>query len=298
MNQLSHGAIRFGFALLAMLVAAEAVACSCGGEVSVEKAFESADAIFAGVVVSIEDPAGDRIRALPEHERALAFRTERTLWGPEWGRKVSFRVMQWWKSEAPGEQVEVWTGYDGGGCGYPVEEGKSYLVYARRDAQNRFTFSICGRSAALVCGLEDVRKLGEPIKSYETFDSRSLIEREQPYTTYWRPCIEQPLLLGERGLRMDKHCRFKVEGVISRDGTIRDFEIISGAGLSWMCPDSLRDEVRRRVEQWRFRPATLAGEPVEAQLTSVSMSEPVTEAEYAKALQKRAERKARESKRP
>jgi hypothetical protein len=279
--------------LLATFVAAEASACSCVAGITPDGAFKSADAVFAGVVVSIEDPRGDRMRTLSEHERDAV---QRMLADPssdaEWGRKVTFRVMQWWKTDSLTESVVLWTGYGGGDCGYPVEAGKSYLVYSHRDSRNQLTFGICGRTAALICASEDLEKLGEPIKTYETFDTISLVKREQPYTTYWRSCIRGPLLIGDRGLAMDKHCRFTVEGVVGRDGTIRDFRIISTSSASF-CPDSLHRQVIEQVAKWRFRPAELNGEPIEALLTTVSMHEPINETEYAKLLRERAEWEAR-----
>jgi hypothetical protein len=153
-------------------------------------------------------------------------------------------------------------------------------------------FGICGRTAALICGSGDVAELGEPIKTYETFDTSSLVKREQPYTTYWRSCIERPLLIGERGLEMDKHCWFTTEGVITRDGVVRDFKFTSTSLPQW-CSGALQHQVAERVATWRFRPATFEGEPIETILTTVSMREPANEAEHAKWLKEQAERKAR-----
>ncbi len=266
---------RLTVAFLAVFVASELNACSCVPQ-NIEQAFKNADMVFAGAVVSVED-------GTPRENG-------NDSWDSERGRKVTFRVMQWWKTDTLAASVDLWTGFGGGDCGYPVEAGKSYLVYARRDLRNRLTFSICGRSAALICSREDLEALGEPIKTYETFDTPSLIEREQPYTTYWRPCIEGPVLLGERGLKMDKHCRFTVEGVIGTDGTVRNFRIIS-ASVPKRCPASRT--VADRVAAWRFRPAELEGKPIETQLTAVSMREPVDEAAYARFLKERAEWEAR-----
>jgi len=280
-------------ALLASFVAFEAGACSCMSRENVDAAFKNADAVFAGVVVSIDDPRGNRNRALSEKERIAAAQqdAEDRSRGPRSGRKVTFRVMQWWKTDTFSESVQLWTAYGGGDCGYPVEPGKSYLVYARRDLHNRLTFGICGRTAALVCASADLKELGEPIKTYETFDTDSLVKQEEPYTTYWR--IQGAVLLGERGLQMDKHCRFTVEGVISRDGTVRDFRIVN-TPRSALCPASLQAHIAERVASWRFRPATLDGWPIESLLTSVSIREPIDEAEHAKFLRERAEWEAKE----
>ena len=282
-----HRAILLLFAIMA---AAEVHACSCGGPVSVEFAFQHADAIFAGVVVSIDNPR-DRAREMSEHNARAAARIPPHL-DPDWGRKVTFRVMQWWKTEAFAESVETRTGYGGGDCGYPVEVGKSYLVYASRDLHGVLAFGICGRTAALLCASGDIPELGEPIKTYEEFDVPSLLEREQPYTTYWRPCIKPPVLTGDRGLEMDKHCRFNVNGVIGTDGSVHDFKIISRS-FPERCPASLDKQVRERVAQWRFLPAEFESKPIETLLTSVSWSEPINETEYAKQLKDQAEWQAK-----
>lgn len=260
------------FALFVLLAAAKASACSCLGQPTVADEFEYADVVFAGVVTSIEDPRGDRLRALPEHER-LAAQSEGLdgSWGPHYGRKVTFRVMQWWKTDNIAPSVEVWTGYGGGDCGYPVETGKSYVVYSRRDSRNQLGLGICGRTAALICASDDLEQLGEPIKTYETFDTKSLVKREEPYTTYWHTCIEPPKLISERGLDMDKHCYFRVDGVIGRDGIVRDFKIIDASPQQW-CPNEAR--ISEAVAKWKFEPATLNGEPIESRFKTVSMREP------------------------
>lgn len=282
--------IRLATVLLALIVSVEAQACSCFAEISVEEAFQHADAIFAGVVVSIEDRRNRRddssgsehfaVPAMPPHL------------DPDRGRTVTFRVLQWWKNDALTDVVKVRTGYGGGDCGYPVEEGKSYLVYARRNLQNELTFGICGRNAALICASDDVAELGQPIKTYAQFDVQSLIETEQPYTTYWRRCIKPPVLIGDRGLRMKPHCRFDVTGVITTEGTVRDFEIVSRPARP-SCPESLDDHVRKRVAEWRFLPAEFEGMPIETFLTKVSLRTPMNDSEYAAQLKEQAEWEAK-----
>lgn len=278
---------RWIIALLTLILSAEAYACSCIGQGTVEQAFRSSDAIFAGVVVKIDDP---RLR-LTEKQQVVP-RTVTSHLDPDDGRTITFRVLQWWKTEAFAETVELRTGYGGGDCGYPVEEGKSYLVYARRDLRNQLVFGICDRTAALLCASSDVAELGEPIKTYEKFDVPSLIEREQPYTTYWRPCIKPSLLIGERGLEMDNHCRFKVNGVIGVDGALHEFQILDRS-LSQRCVASLDDHVRERVVHWRFLPAQFEGKPIETLLTTVSMREPINESDHARFLKERAEWEAK-----
>ena len=272
--------------LVFSLVARSATACSCVGTESVADAFKSADAIFAGVVESIEDPFGDKLKAMSEADRMVA---QRDYMNPERGRKVTFRVMQWWKGDLLEKSLTVWTGYGGGDCGYPVEKGQSFLVYARRNLQNRLTMAICGRTSALVCALGELEALGQPIAVHERFDRETLIRREQPYTMYSRPCIAPALLVGERGLMMNKHCSFLTEGKIDREGVVRDFRITRRPTIA-PCPPSLDAHVLERVAAWRFKPATIEGVPVEVKLTRVAHGEPSTESEYAAFLQEAKER--------
>ncbi|HJQ37079.1 MAG TPA: hypothetical protein VKB93_08065 [Thermoanaerobaculia bacterium] len=236
-------------AVLLLFFARAAAACSCINATQ-EQAFAHAPFVFAGVVEKIEN-AG------------------------EWERRVTFRVMQWWKGEQLERTIDVWTGRGGGDCGYPFETGQSFLVMATRMTDNRLATGICTGTAALIC--TNVEPLGEPIKTYERFDRKTLLAREQPYTTYWRPCIQPARLIGERGLDMNKHCMFTVDGIIDRDGTVRDFRIVR-EGLKF-CSTA---HVIERVAAWRFRPATIDGLPVQTRLTRVSMREPETDCDYEK----------------
>ena len=48
-----------------------------------------------------------------------------------------------------------------------------------------------------------------------------------------------------------------LEGVVTKKGTVRDLKIIKGEN------DPMTPNVVAAVKQWRFRPATLHGEPVD-----------------------------------
>ena len=52
-----------------------------------------------------------------------------------------------------------------------------------------------------------------------------------------------------------------VRGIVRRDGTIDNVEVIKDL------PFGLGDEARRAVSQWRFRPATYRGEPIDVYYT-------------------------------
>jgi hypothetical protein len=242
--------------LLLLFATRAALACSCVGSPTVQEELTRADTVFAGVVESIEVMEG------------------MTRFGSS-QRKVTFRVMQWWKTSSPvAERVQVWTGMGGGDCGYPVEEGQSYVVFAGRVAHDRLFFGICSRNASLVCASETLRELGPPIHTYEPVEMERLIAAEQPYSSSSRPCLQPAKLISPRGFTMDKHCRFVVDGTIGIDGTVRGFRIVSAPTLEGLCPPCLTDEIKAAVARWEFRPGLLNGRPVETRLQAISMREP------------------------
>lgn len=281
--------------VLFTLAARVTMACSCAGVPVVEGSFKMADAVFAGVVETIEDPSGDRLRRMSETQRQAAPRAAPSELGPDFGRRVTLRVLQWWKGEQLSERVQVWTAYGGGDCGYPFETDQSYLVFAHR-WRDLLTVGICSKTGPLVCAERDMEWLGEPIKTYEKWDRKQLIAREQPYTTYWRPCVQEPLLIGERGLEMIRRCAFAVDAVVSREGVVSSLRFEDGQRdelIARDCPASLEDKIRAAVRQWRFHPATIDGEPVEVRFTRISPTEPTTEAEHAASLKEESERRAK-----
>ena len=282
-------------AFLLLFAARPLFACSCvfTGEHDAQKALQYSDAVFAGVVESIEDPSGERRKSMTDAERrAEALSMHSYELGPANGRLVRFRVLQIWKSESLEPTEEVWTGYGGGDCGYPFEKGQSYLVFARRTPQNRLAVGICGETSALICATGLLQELRDPIKSYESFTRASLLAREQPYTTYWRPCIEPAVLTGERGLSFDKHCVFQVDGVVTREGTLQFTMRQTGP----LCPSD-PSAVVERMKAWKFIPATIEGEPVAVMLNRVSMREPTTEAEH-KAFLEQVKRQQQQRQKP
>jgi hypothetical protein len=56
-------------------------------------------------------------------------------------------------------EVTVRTAADTAACGYPFEVGKTYLVYARREADGRYTVSLCSRTRPLDDADDDIALL-------------------------------------------------------------------------------------------------------------------------------------------
>src|SRR5262249_43553844 len=100
-----------------------ALACSCGYSPEPCEAFYTHDAVFAGVVQSIE--AGSK----------------------PYTRSVRLRVLEAFRG-VDGAEVVITTGVGDGDCGYPFKVGSAYLVYAYRNNQGLGT-GLCTRTRRL-----------------------------------------------------------------------------------------------------------------------------------------------------
>ena len=125
-----------------------ASACSCASPAGVSprelvrEELSYSDAVFAGKVVDIEDPAISLSSAAP--------------------MTVTFRVSEAWKG-AEGETVQVRTEVSDAGCGYPFDEDGSYLVFASEgelyDGEG-LEVGLCGSTRPLPAAGETLAALG------------------------------------------------------------------------------------------------------------------------------------------
>ena len=124
----------------ALLVAAprSADACSCIQGRSVVSSYETADAVFVGKVVSI-DEVSDGVGA---------------------GLEVALHVEKAFKGVAS-EQILVYTAAHGAACGYHFTRDEQYLVFAHADNQDRLHVSLCSRTEPLARAGEDIAALGQ-----------------------------------------------------------------------------------------------------------------------------------------
>jgi hypothetical protein len=148
--------------LLAAAAADVASACSCVGPASIAEAWAHSDVVFVGRVISVRD--ADSPDADSRFGKVGAFVQE--LWseitGSEpvapqpgtsrYGEVAKFRITETFKGVS-GRTVEVHTGYGGGDCGFPFEEGTDYVVFAtfqedKSSHGRRFVRTgICSRTA-------------------------------------------------------------------------------------------------------------------------------------------------------
>ena len=121
--------------------ASEAYACTCA-LVSTERQIKMSDAVFSGEVVSIEP--GERATDVSP---------------PSLGR-VTFEVEESWKGTLE-ESVDVYGHGPGASCGIKFDEGKSYLVYARRSGGGgSLQTGLCDSTKPLEQADDDLQLLG------------------------------------------------------------------------------------------------------------------------------------------
>lgn len=120
-------------------------ACSCGGSGTPCESYGKASAVFVGTVVAVR-----------ENERPQKPDRNNDVYWPPMAYK--FSVEQSYLGVA-GTEVEVFTGYSGGDCGYEFKTGQRYLVYALRN-QDKLITSICTRTRSFSNATEDLAFLG------------------------------------------------------------------------------------------------------------------------------------------
>ena len=103
------------------------LACSCSPEGTPEEALQSADAVFRGTVVSVEDA-----------EESLVYPPVGT------GKRVVFRVKTVWKGPQE-KKIVILTGRGGGDCGFGFTVAGEYLVYSEKTSAGYLTH-VCTRT--------------------------------------------------------------------------------------------------------------------------------------------------------
>lgn len=131
--------------LAAVLLSSQTVnACTCGGSGTPCESYGKAAAVFVGTVVAMRknEPPKKSAREVVEWDpMAFKFSVEQSYLG------------------VYGTEVDVFTGYGGGDCGYAFKIGQRYLVYAYRN-NDKLATSICTRTKSFSTANEDLAFLG------------------------------------------------------------------------------------------------------------------------------------------
>ena len=120
-----------------------ASACSCAPPDPVKAAKKQADVVFVGKVKSVRfaDQIGDS--------------------GQFTDRIATFEIARLWKGPDTTE-LEIHTGNICCICGVKFEVGDVFIIYASADSENRYSTSICSRTARISGRSNDEKKLGKP----------------------------------------------------------------------------------------------------------------------------------------
>jgi hypothetical protein len=129
-----------GVILFLLLNCAVSFACTCAGPKPVAQSLEEANAVFSGKVLKIR-------RVKPGEQAELG------------DVEVVFAVNRSWKG-ANQRTISVYTSSQSAACGYGFQKGRTYLVYAHGNSQQRLATSICTRTKRFKDAREDLKELG------------------------------------------------------------------------------------------------------------------------------------------
>ena len=115
------------------------LACTCVPPKGPAEELQLAAAVFSGKVVEV--------RKHRQSEDIFA------------GVEAVLRVERAWKGVEEAT-VSVFTSSHSAACGYSFKEGRTYLVYAYKNAEGRLSTGICGRTRRLKDAGEDLKELG------------------------------------------------------------------------------------------------------------------------------------------
>lgn len=137
----------------------KARACSCMELPSVSEAKEQSDAVFLGMVTDIADVNIQR--------------------------EVTIDVREAWKGVET-KTIKIYTGFNDGDCGLPIETGESYLFYANDFSEGNddgfLTSTICTRTTAEANAMEDLKELGAGKKEFTQAEPSSSAESHSRWT--------------------------------------------------------------------------------------------------------------------
>lgn len=125
------------FTLFLLVSANTAFACLCPNLSTKERIKvmkKETDAIFTGTVKTVSRESGSAY-------------------------KIVLAVQKSWKSK----DIKEYTIYTSGGCSVWFEEGKTYLVYAKKDESNNLITQMCWGTGIIDLSAKDIKILGKPI---------------------------------------------------------------------------------------------------------------------------------------
>ena len=135
-------------AVMFLVVADAANACSCAGRMTPEDEFADAKIVFVGRVESVRDRLGT-FKRYPVDDKHYC---------TDAGMEATFGVMKAWKGVVS-RRVVILTGRGSGDCGFQFETGVDYVVYAWPGGKSGCQTSICSRTRKLEHASDDLEFL-------------------------------------------------------------------------------------------------------------------------------------------
>jgi hypothetical protein len=120
---------------LVLLMCTQNFACSCNGHRTTKEGFDSADLVAKVSVISIEEewiPDSTRLK-LKLNNGVQMDTLEKRLLGFSL-KRVTLVSKSLYKGKAFTDTLVVYTGRNGGDCGYGFEIGKDYILYANQES--------------------------------------------------------------------------------------------------------------------------------------------------------------------
>ena len=139
-------------------------ACSCSTP-SPQEAIQQSAVIFSGKVIQVKETSAWREWIPLSNKRVRG------------GFEVVLDVQSTWKGMDQ-TQVLIFTEGWGGGCGFPFEVDREYLVYASYWERDVLETHICSRTAELINATDDLQTLGPgnlPSQSVEIVWTQKLV---------------------------------------------------------------------------------------------------------------------------
>ena len=166
-------AVIFGVALFILLAPRSASACTCDPLKDAHEAFDHAEVVFVGTVISVTKP---KPRIVGRRHNLIEVSLELV---------VRFRVERTWKF-ATRRYLTLTTMAQTSACGYPFKVGEKYLVFAAAD-QDGVRTGLCSGTTDFAHAQTYLEQIGpgKPIRINRTSFARGSRPIHAGITTRW-----------------------------------------------------------------------------------------------------------------
>ncbi len=147
--------IKITLLVVTALICRTSEACSCIPTPSVEESLRTSGAVLDGTVIALEDRYVGFTKAKVWLQERFGYFNHSPV---DTGFAIRVRVHESWKGKANSELV-LFTSRSSAECGYPVQVGERYVVYAFKLDDGSYEVSLCSRTAPHATASQDVSVL-------------------------------------------------------------------------------------------------------------------------------------------